>query len=44
MEGGLCSSRTVTLCFVAKVLTAAMESGAIPTIVIPESLNSTFSR
>ena len=43
-DGGLRRARTVTLCFVAKVLTAAMASGAIPTTVTPESLNSTFSR
>ena len=35
---------TVTLCLVAKALTAATEFGAIPTTVMPDSLNSTFSK
>jgi hypothetical protein len=35
---------TVTLCLLAKALTAATEFGAIPTTVMPDSLNSTFSK
>lgn len=37
------SPHTVTSCLVAKSLIAAMGSGEIPTTVMPESLNSTFS-
>ena len=38
------SARTVTLCFVAKSLIAGTGSAEIPTTVMPESLNSTFSK
>ena len=38
------SAHTVTLCFVAKSLIAGTGSAEIPTTVMPESLNSTFSK